>query len=42
MDLMLRLCWLKGNFGRFDSVVVLCWLLGFMDLIVGDMGLGFD
>ena len=21
--------------------MVLCWLLGFMDLIVGDMGLGF-
>ena len=29
------------DLGRFDSVVVLCWLLGFMDLIAGDMGLGF-
>ena len=38
---MLRLCWLLGNFGRFDSVVVLCRLLGFMDLIAGDIGLGF-
>jgi len=24
VDLMLRLCWLLGNFGRFDSMVVLC------------------
>nr|POF24304.1 hypothetical protein CFP56_40417 [Quercus suber] len=34
-------CWLLGNFGRFDSMVVLCWLLGFMDLIAGDIGLRF-
>ena len=42
MDLMLRLYWLLRNLedlGRFDLVVVLCWLLGFMDLIAGDMGL---
>ena len=27
------------DLGRFDLVVVLCWLLWFMDLIAGDMGL---
>ena len=35
-------CWeILEDLGRFDLVVVLCWLLGFMDLIAGDMGLGF-
>ena len=29
------------DLGRFDLVVVLYWLLGFIDLITGDMGLGF-
>ena len=28
------------DLGRIDLVVMLCWLLGFMDLIAGEMGLG--
>ena len=33
-------CWeILEDLGRIDLVVMLCWLLGFMDFIAGDMGL---